>query len=325
MMKSKSSVIVLLFSMLVLGVGVVFGQDADVISPKNVSKLKQVWQIREADNYFDEASLAFSPDGKVLAFRDRSGIRLVDVATNKPTTDTLDLTFPARLFFVDDGKTIEAVTTSYLPGISSWDVATGKKLPDVKTTEPIDTSTTAVSPEGSLIGASLYEQKSWQFIDAKTGETVTTVPITGIVSISPDNKTLAVGDNNTKIELWDLTTGKMTMPLESPSGAYGDSVFSPDGKLLAACNINDGIDIWDVESGKVVSSVQYGKCGHGQTFSPDGKLLATGFANMYTYDAAKGGDELFKIEDASNVAFSPDGKFIATISSFSNTVTLWGL
>jgi WD40 repeat protein len=322
-MKSKGFSVGLLLSILVLGVGIVFGQDADVISPANAAKLKQIWQITDQERIFD-TNIVFSPDSKLLAFHQNENIQLWDVAANKATMTLASDTFPAKVIFTDEGKMIEAVTTSFLNSISSWDLASGDALPIVKTKDPIDTSTTIVSPDGSLVGAILYEKKSLQIIDAATGETVTTVPAYGMIALSPDNKMLAVGDNNTKMELWDVAAGKMTTSLESPSKAYGYPIFSADGKLLAGCNINDGVDIWDVETGKTITSMPDASCGAGAMFSPDNKLFASGFANIYLYDVEKG-KELFKIEDASNVAFSPDGKYVATVSAFSNILTLWGL
>jgi len=310
---------------LCLGIGgAVFAQDtADhpVITTENAGNLELITEITDAEKYMRSESLAFSPDSQLLAYVQDNTIQLLDVTSSEVGVTVPDVSFPVWLVFTDDGKALTAVTTSFLDGFSSWDVATGDELPAVTPAERVDAYSTILSPDGSLVAASTED--ALQIIETATGETVTTLPSTGRIAISADNKTVAIGDANTKIELWDIATGELRLTLESPSLAYESPVFSADSTLVAGCNSNDGVDIWNAETGEIVLSMSDASCGRG-AFSPDNSLFVTGFFSATVYDVATG-EALFEVEDVRNVAFSPDGTLLATISDYSSSLKLWAV
>ncbi len=320
---------VLYCSVLFLGMGgAVFAQDVTdhpVITVDNAANLEPIVEIAEADKYMRSEGLTFSPDNQLLAFNQDSAIQLLDVTSNEVVLTIPGISFPVWLVFMDDGKALAAVTTSYLDDISSWDVTTGEELPAVIPEESTNNAYGAIlSPDGSLIAISLDGDKGIRIIETATGATVTTIPVDGgRLAISADNETIAIGDANTKIELWDIATTEIRLTLESPSLAYEDPIFSADSTLIAGCNSNDGVDIWDAETGEVVLTMSNASCGRG-AFSPDNTLFATGPYSTTIYNVATG-EELFKIEDTNNVAFSPDGTLLATVSDYSSTLKLWAV
>jgi WD40 repeat protein len=309
---------------LLLGtVSAVFAQETahPVISVDNAGNLEQIIEIIDENQRMSEDSLVFSPDSTLLAYVQDSEIQLLDVTSNEVAVTVPEVIFPVWLVFTDDGKGLTAVTTSFLEGIFSWDASTGERLPAVVPAERASAFATTVSPDGSLIAAS--RDDGLRIIETATGETVTTLPATGRVAISADNKTIAIGDANTKIELWDIAAGELRLTLESPSLAYEAPVFSMDSTLVAGCNSNDGVDIWDAETGEIVQSMPDASCGRG-AFSPDNSLFVTGFFTFTVYDVATG-EELFTLPETGNVAFSPDGTMLATISTFSATLRVWSV
>ena len=92
--------------------------------------------------------------------------------------------------------------------------------------------------------------------------------------------------------------------------------LSPDGKSAAACCMNEKVvRLVDVDTGQVVRDVP--GFAHGVSFSPDGKLLLTGGADMLArlWDVATG-RELHVFRGHRNwvsaVSFSPDGRRLLT-------------
>ena len=91
-----------------------------------------------------------------------------------------------------------------------------------------------------------------------------------------DGKTLAAADFRGSIKLWDVATGKNTFEVKaSKTKGCWTAAFSPDCKILATTPAG-GVTLWDVATGKELAALKE----HSETvmsiaFSPDGKRLAT--------------------------------------------------
>ena len=107
------------------------------------------------------------------------------------------------------------------------------------------------------------------------------------LAFTPDGNTLAVGYGNGDIGLWDMSTQQQTALLDTPSSSVSILAFSPDGKLLASGGSEDlTISLWDVQTQTLVGAFEAHTHvgtfeGHGHkvrsvAFSPDGKILASG-------------------------------------------------
>ncbi len=205
---------------------------------------------------------------------------------------------PQNLVFTPDGKTLIGRTYS---GVLLWDVTSGQ----VRCQLPVRT---ALSANG--------------------------------MDVSPDGKTLAVtecaqGDEDTKVGLWELPSGKkkntISLPKsEGPDGNLKPPVnplrFTPDGKSLIFCQTSDGkAVIFDLVLGRVRSKLG------GSDFpfdhfaiSPDGKTFA-GVAKpdkngsnlgvqLWDIQTGKHIRTIVDYPDGSNgatIAFAPDGLTIA--------------
>ncbi|RKU28056.1 hypothetical protein C6497_10000 [Candidatus Poribacteria bacterium] len=271
--------------------------------------------------------ILFSPDGKTLAGLDYKEVHLFDAKTGK-----LKRTIPEHTDFINciafsvDGQTI--VTGDRDGQIRLWDTNTGKEK---GTIDAHNKSITSVkfSPDDKIIAtASLDgEVRLW---DADTIELRNTLSghkkWVSDISFSPDGNFLVTGSTDETIRLWNTKMGNMVKILD-----YGDHVdqvsFSPDGKTIATASRHHSIRLLDAKSGTRNKKLD----GHaypvtGLWFSPDGETLASTTTdntirlwNINTHQLKRVlTSQLFLDKNleqnpyVENVAFSPDGKILAS-------------
>ena len=123
---------------------------------------------------------------------------------------------------------------------------------------------------------------------------------------------------------WDVNKGKLIFMTALMD--FNKSIqWSPDGTHIVANNglVNDTIHQVPVY---LCWGYPYGEDYQVQTFSPDGKYLATGQERIVLRIPANG-SVILALEGAANqpdqLAFSPDSQTLASLSKVDGTVILW--
>ena len=160
-------------------------------------------------------------------------------------------------------------------------------------------------------------------------------PVVYSFALHPDGKTLVLGGKNGLLFFLDITagarditTGKQLRHPLFEHGSYEIVAFSPDGKILAS-GIEDGtIILWDVPGQKPLQQIKgHGDPALGLTFSHDSKTLVwhtrdiIGLWDVAAHQPLAQWTNLH-LASVSSVAFSPDGKTLAS-GSADKTIVLW--
>ncbi|MCB0053774.1 MAG: WD40 repeat domain-containing protein, partial [Caldilinea sp.] len=156
------------------------------------------------------------------------------------------------------------------------------------------------------------------------------------VAYSPDGSAIAVGAEDGRARVYDTATHTLryeTAAADSHTKAIKDITFSGDGTLLATASGDKEVRIWNAQSGELNQPLPghtdevYGIAFAPASKNPPGMLLLASAGldgRIIIWDVA-GGFALREIRWSTpvhDVAFSPDGSFMAT-GAQDNLVVLW--
>jgi WD40 repeat protein len=210
------------------------------------------------------ASVALSADGQTVAAVSISGekdkrtctIKLWESATGREvrqlTADPTTVGYGARLLFSADGRTLYLGTAA--GRILRWDLSNGRTLPDWLA-HVGRVADLFLRPGKSELVSSGYSDGGIRRWDASTGKCLSaTDAYVGKIAVAqtPDGKGIVAVDEDGRLDVWDVTTGRITKTLRTPGRNWHEILFTPDGKHLLIAAHNGPNTIWDLSAGKQV-------------------------------------------------------------------------
>jgi WD40 repeat protein/tRNA A-37 threonylcarbamoyl transferase component Bud32 len=267
---------------------------------------KHAWAIR---------AVAFSPDGATLASADYQTVRLFAVATGQERRSWDAQHWVFAMAWSPDGRVIATAgnhgSRGEPPGlVKLWDATSGKERAAL---DPHTESVVriAFSPDSRFLAACDWSVKG----RGTTGTVTIWDGITGYervslkgytcVAFAPDSQTVALGGRD-GILFWDIGKGQGRAFPGSNRGEFTSIQFTPDGQTLVSAGADRIIRLWDVASGK------------------ERATLTNHTRDVLVPKFAPDGEKTFTRNDL-QVHLAPDGRTLATHSSFNHTLRLWDL
>jgi len=305
------------------------GSMALVPHPAEIPEV-QSWTIETRGHRGHSSSLAYSPDGRLLASAGHDcTIRVWDPATGRLVRALVGhsdlpghVSGELALAWSPDGKTLASL--GYDGNARLWDAESGKVVRAWAAFMPLWESVdprvlVAWSPDGKLL-VSFGREKPFnspvRIWDVSSGRLVreTQAGRNAAVCWSPDGKALASTKDN-EVQVWELTSGKPLQTLAAPQSYLDDIAWSPTENRVVGVGPESAC-CWDVESGRLLKTLEVRASARRKVvWSPDGKTTAFNTGGTVTLWDPESGEVRSVAKQRHSigaVAWSADGKAIAT-------------
>jgi serine/threonine protein kinase/WD40 repeat protein/tetratricopeptide (TPR) repeat protein len=213
----------------------------------------------------------FSPDGRYLAATHDPEFALTvwDIDRRSPVVVDSGPVLSSAARFSPDSRQIALIHKD--GQLLIYDVATRQISRQWHLPAPGDL---AFRSDGAQLAVCLNVLKApvCQILDVQSGRVVDTIPLpmSGSLSWSPNDSTLAIGCDDCKIYLWDVATRTRRGTLVGHSHVGLRTDFHPDSSLVASNGWEGRLWLWDPVLGRPWLNL---RTGYWPEFSQDGRIV----------------------------------------------------
>jgi hypothetical protein len=280
--------------------------------------------------------MTFTPDGRTLLYQDRhaDGAYIWDLKTGARSVSMQGARPVNRLAVSMDGKTI-AIGRRGL--VELWSIGAPEAHQTFELRHgrfgPVDILGLELSPDGSVLALMAHDRvELWDVVAGRCLKELvfnfSPARPSRNLAFSPDGAPLAIVFPIGGLRLWNMAAAEAQELYVWEFRTAHSIAFSPDGRTLGlAADYHDrrAVGLWDMQTSRVRARVAARRA-NDLVISPDGRIVAVacedgGVRFAATDDGRALGAYRWHTHSTSVLAFSPDGRWLATAGS--GYVKIW--